>query len=253
MSKLGSLRTEVEELFASGKSICLWYSGGADSTLLLNVLLQVGKPFGVLRFEDGWNKRQQDAVNAVIRENKLQVFTYPASAHVLIDEKPEIGLISQYAIDAHGNTAILVRDLVDDPAVCGVEIRFETAKQGPQTPAPVEYDIHLWGTRGDDEHWLSGDKPILTEKEWQIGEKRFIALLLDWDGLEVREALEVFDIQPASSDRNGTDTGNIYACHNCLMTTERVFCPKVKDYIDGVAWNGAENTEKVRKHLRIIK
>jgi hypothetical protein len=81
-----------------------------------------------------------------------------------------------------------------------------------------------------------------------VGTKEFRAPLASWVREDVLEALKSYGVEPI-----GIDTGNIYACHNCLTTTERVYCPKVKDYIDGVAWNGAENTEKVRNYLRIIK
>lgn len=86
------------------------------------------------------------------------------------------------------------------------------------------------------------------EKAWTVGEKDFIAPLADWTREEVLEGLKSYGAEPVKKD-----TGNIYACHNCLKTSGKAFCPKTGGEIGGVAWDGAENTKKVREHLRLIK
>ena len=248
MTQLGSLKAHIRDLFEQDKLLCLWFSGGADSLLLLHVMLEVQKPFGVLRFDDGWDKEQKAAVDAIIIATGLQVFSYPASAHVLVaDETGDIGLVSQYAVDGNCDTAMLVRDLVDDPNRCAIDIRLETAKEGPQTPAPIEWDLHIWGTRGDDKHWLNGEQPILRgETSWKVGNKEFTAPLADWTREEVLEALKSYGAEPLK-----VDTGNVNCCHNCLKSKGKVFCPKTGGEIDAVDWDGAENTRKVREHLRL--
>lgn len=243
MPDVSSLRTQIFSLFERG-SICLWFSGGSDSLLLLHVLLEAKKPFGILRFEDGWDKEQRAAVDAVVIANNLQVFSYPARSHVLCDEG-EMAMVSQYAIDGFGNTAMLGRDLVDDPKRCAFDVRLETAKQ---PTAPVEFDLHIWGTRGDDKHWIFGEEPILHgESGWKVGEKDFTAPLADWTREEVLEGLKSYGAEPLK-----VDTGNINCCHNCLKTSGKAFCPKTGGEIDGVKWDGADNTRKVREHLRLI-
>ena len=246
MPDVRSLRTQIFSLFERG-SICLWFSGGSDSLLLLHVLLEAKRPFGILRFEDGWNKEQRAAVDAVIIANNLQVFSYPARSHVLCDEG-EMAMVSQYAIDGFGNTAMLGRDLVDDPKRCAFDIKIETAKQ---PTAPVEFDLHIWGTRGDDKHWIFGEEPILHgESGWKVGDKDFIAPLAEFSRQEVIHGLREYGVVYKKPSEN-EDTGNVAACTRCLRSSEtgKVLCPKSGEVIPTVEWDGAANTLAVRSLL----
>jgi predicted phosphoadenosine phosphosulfate sulfurtransferase len=110
-----SLKQAIEKIIDKDPLPCLWFSGGNDSMLLLHVLLELNKPFGILRFDDGWNAAQRKAVDAVIREKNLQVFSYPALSHLLVGNDAEMSLASLYAVDFEGNGTLMIRDMVHDP------------------------------------------------------------------------------------------------------------------------------------------
>lgn len=246
MPELSSLKRSVKRLFAESGSLCLWLSGGSDSILLLEVMLEQRKPFGILRFDDGWTRDQRKVVDKVIMEKHLQVFSYPANAHILVGEGDEYGLVSRYAIDGFGNTAMLVKDLVDDPKRCCFDIKLDVPKQ---RAAPLEWEVHIRGTRSDDRHWLNQDRTLIPPKSKRnIGQKQFRFPLARWTREEVWAALKTYGIdwQKPSDEM---DTGNIATCFSCIKTTERVFCPKKGAEIDGVKWDKAVNTAMIRQVL----
>lgn len=243
MPDIGSLKTSISELMDETPSVCLWYSGGKDSSLLLAIMLDLKRPFGILRFDDGWNKTQKKAVDATIIEKNLQVFSYPANMHLLVGIDDETGMVSHYAVDAAGNSAVLVRDLVDDPSVCAFDLMLESPKT---RIAPIEFALHIWGTREDDRHWIAGDKPLLQSKEWFVGNKRFVAPLAEWTREDVEDALKVLSLEAIE-----VETGDIHCCHNCLKGTGKVHCPKVGKAIDAVNWDKRSNLELIRETMRL--
>lgn len=238
MPDIGSLKEELATILDREQPTCLWFSGGSDSRLLLELLIEDGRDFGLLRFDDGWTREQSKAVDEVIIAKNLPVFSYPAIEHVLASEAGEISMVSLYVVDGGGNSAMLVRDVVDNPDRCAFDVKLETAKG---LRAPVEWKQHIWGTRSEDRHWLGTDEP-LAAREWTIGSKAFSAPLWEWTAEDVRAALETLGIETT-----GPDTGDIGCCVNCLKeATGRVFCPKAGEEIDAVTWDGAGNTELIR-------
>ena len=241
MPDLSYLKAEISALFAQFESRCLHYSGGSDSRLLLEVMLETQQPFGILTFKEGWSKQQHKQFDAVVMAKNLQVFSYPAVSNTLVGENGEVGLVSQYAIDGYGNTTMLIRDLVDDPSRCAFDIKLQPEKR---KIAPADWDVHILGLRLDDEHWLKS--PLITEKEGQVGSKKFLFPLAEWSQKEVRDTLKTYYGVDLSGE---IDTGNVNCCHSCLKTTERVYCPKEKREIDAVQWDKAGNTAQVREFL----
>jgi len=219
---------------------CLWFSGGSDSMLLLLVMLEFEKPFGILKFEDGWSKEQRRAVDAVVMKHNLQAFSYPATDHLLAGNAKELSLASLYAVDGSGHKAMLVRDLVDDPNRCAVDLKLEKPKQ---RVAPIEYAVHVWGSWKDDRHWIRGEMP-LAEPIWFVGNHTFIAPLYEWTREDVSRELKSRNVEPI-----GIDTGNITACHNCLKGEKQVFCPKTGDLIDSVIWDRKGNLTHIERFL----
>ena len=247
MLKLSSLKKTVKQLFDESPSLCLWLSGGSDSLLLLHVMLDVKKPFGILRFEEGWNRNQQKAVDAITLKHDLQCFTYPAVSNMLVGDGEQISLMSFYAVDGYGGQAMLVKDLVHDAKRCAFDINLESAKQ---KAAPIEYDLHIWGTRSDDRHWIDEGRPLLKTTEWSIGKQRFTAPLAKWHRAEVIEALKIYGVA-WQMPLDEMDGGNIMTCFNCLQTTEKTFCPKIGGDINGVKWDGQGNLKTIRKLLEV--
>lgn len=241
MLRLRSLKRRIAELLSGDKSVCLWFSGGKDSLLLLKVMLEANKPFGILRFDDGWNREQKKAIDAIQMDNDLQVFSYPAVNHILVGENGDLSMVSQYAVDGYGSTAMLVRDLVDETSVCGIDLKLETATM---KVAPAEWDVHVWGSKRTDQHYICGDKPLIDKPDWAVGTKTFTAPLLDWTDAQVQSGLKTYGVTAPS-----VRTGDIFACSNCLQGQGRVFCPKENTEIDSVVWQPAKNLAMVRTQL----
>lgn len=237
MEKLDGLTTYLEGLFTDGMP-CLWLSGGKDSRLLLEVMLKFDKPFGILRFSEGLDREQMKALDAIILEKNLQVFTYPPLTNLLIGENGELSLFSQIAVDGYGATTSIIKDIVPGTR-CAFDIHFTNASN---RFAPIEFDHHIWGSRADDGHWLCGDTP-LTDKCWQVGTKTFHAPLYEWTAEEVAETLQTaFDV--AIDERI---TGDIKACVACLASNaDKVFCLKDNKFIPTVKWDMKGNTQKAR-------
>lgn len=243
MPDIGSLKQAIDAIFAEHESRCLWFSGGSDSRLLLEVMLETGKPFGILTFPDGWSREQERQVDAVIREKKLQVFSYPPTGTALAGEGDELTFASQYPIDGFGSTVMLFRDIVDGKR-CAFDVKFPTARR---TATPAEWSVHIWGLRRSDRHWLSGETPMIDETERMVGDKKFLFPLADWSKAEVTATLK----KEYGIDLSGEiELGDIACCTACLKSNEPVFCPKEGKEIAAYEWDRAANTQQVRAFLQ---
>ncbi|HXG85178.1 MAG TPA: hypothetical protein VNI84_14250 [Pyrinomonadaceae bacterium] len=235
-SKLSSLTETLEERLSRDKSICLWLSGGSDSTLLLHAMAKPNRHFGILRFSDGWTRKQKNIVDALIIKHDLTVFSYPPISYFLFGKGEDLTFAAFYAIDALGGRIPILRDFVD-----GEKCAFDVSIEPPKTlSAPVEFDTHIVGTRSRDAHYSFEDEQLFSGEEWTTGAKEFVAPLWDWTRAEVHRALKTFGVEyvEPSDEEN---TGNVVCCHNCLKSSGKVFCPKSNQEIEGVEWNGEEN------------
>lgn len=232
--KLGALKEVVNITVNGFTAVCLWFSGGSDSRLLLEVMREIGKPFAILRFEEGLSSAQRQTINKTIIEESLQVYSYPPAVMMLIGDDTNISLVSFYNVSGP-NSAKVIRDLVD-----GTDCYFDVVPETtPVWGAPQEFPAHVWGSRFDDKHWALPDG-MIASSDWLIGGRYFVAPLADWTREEVVEALAVYGVEWQEVPEV-LDTGNIVACHACLKGEGRVFCPKVGEEIDSVVWPRQEN------------
>lgn len=210
--------------------------------LLLELMLKTGKPFGIFMFDHGWTREQKKVVDAIVVHHNLQTYSYPAVENLLVTESGEVSLVSAYAIDCFGNTAAIIRDIVDEPERCV----FDAVLPKPQMlVAPTEFDTHIWGTRSDDRHWIFGELPLSRGNSWQVGEKVFLAPLWDWTREEVSQQLEEFgEIDGYESEK----VSDLHYCTNCL-TEERPFCPKADKEIEPHKWDSERNLQIIREWL----
>jgi hypothetical protein len=239
---LRSLKWAIAEIFDKHESRCLWFSGGSDSRLLLEIMLETGKTFGILQFTEGWSREQHRQADEAILMHDLQVFSHPAIANSLVAEGENIGLVSQYAINGGGESVMLIRDLVDDAKRCAYDVDLTPARS---RPAIIEYDAHIMGLRHDDRHWIAG-KPLIDGPERTYGGKTFKFPLAGWSAKQVRRTLKTH----YGIDLSGqADLGDINACHNCLKGEGRVYCPKSGTEIDAVVWDRQASLNLVRELL----
>ena len=216
--------------FRPEASVALWFSGGSDSRLLLEAMVQAGVRFSVLRFEDGWTAAQKKQVDDVLIGHRLQAFSYPALRHTMIRENGELALVSEYAISG-GRPMPIIRDLVDDPGRCAFEIQLDR----PEHPyAPATWAVNIVGLRATDQHWAFGT--LSAFPTWEAGKSTFHAPLFEWGREEVTEALRGRGIDLTGQE----DTGDIRACTGCLK--EDIGCPRASVRM----WNPENNLISLR-------
>jgi hypothetical protein len=109
---------------------------------------------------------------------------------------------------------------------------------------PIVWDLHIIGSRKDDNHWATGT-PIPSEK-FEIGGNKFYAPLYEWSRSDVRNALAELGLDNKEI-ADGINTGDAVICSKCLQTDERVFCPKEGKKIDSIAWSRSDNTTYFQK------
>lgn len=238
---LSSLKNDLQAIVAENKSVCLWLSGGADSTLLLKVLLERRLNFAILVFPDGWTGEQKRIVNDLTLEHNLQIFSYPAISHLIVRRGQKLALVSEYAINSR--FLPIVRDIVPG-ARCAFDIKLAAFARLP----PIRFDAHIFGSRRADRHFIFGKKPVLREKSFRIGSARIFAPLFNWKKNQVRATLRSFGVL-SEKPKDALDTGNIATCTNCL-TEDAPFCPKTGTVIEKVeGFDGKENLKIVRAKL----
>lgn len=233
MSKLTRLKRYLSKIDAP----CLWFSGGKDSSLLLYIMLEMGKTFSILRFDEGQTREQKQAVDAVILKHNLRVYAYdPQWATMVSNDDGELALISGYAVGKQGETMSLVRDIVDGDR-CSFDIPMPVAK-GSYTP--IYFADHILGTKSGESHWTMAGKPMLTAPQWETGAAIFHAPLYKFTDAEVVRELVRFGIEWKTPDE-ASDLGHIPACSNCLHGIGDVMCPKTGNAMGAVNWSGADN------------
>jgi hypothetical protein len=241
--KLSSLKASINVILDNHKSRCLWWSGGADSQFLLEIMLETKKKFGILRFEENWSKKQRTISDKVIIKHNLQVFSYPAQSYLLIGKDEQVSLVSAYLID--GNHWVPnIRDLVDgDSQQCGIDLQLKKANL---PYPPIQFDCHIWGSRFDDKHYAF--EHLINNDTWRVGNKLIICPLAEWTREEVLKGLKTYgiDYQEPSDEEN---TGNLVCCHNCLKSKDETFCPKLNKNIPPFEWNKEQNLKDFQASL----
>ena len=238
---LEALRETLRSL--ASNDTALWFSGGKDSRLLLEVMIAEDIPFSVLRFDDGWTYEQKKIVDEFTVRYGLRVYSYPPRVADLIGDGGEnLSIVADYPVSPDGHHHTIVRDLADGTR-CGADLVFN--QTGHVSP-PIYFKTHIVGAKASDRHYTLGDEPVVRSMDWLNGDRYFIAPLFNWTDDEVLRALLDLGISHHAADRPELDTGNTVACSLCLRSKDRVFCPKSQSYIDPVAWSPNDKLEQFR-------
>ena len=129
-------------------STVLWWSGGLESTLLLALLRQQPHHFDIVQMRDLWTKGQRKKSDDLIKEWKLKVFILPSANKFFIGQGDEITLVDEYPV---GNSTIpMLRDVVEGTQCLGDMDKFRAPY------APINWDLHIVGSRKDDTHYAGG-------------------------------------------------------------------------------------------------
>lgn len=215
---LGSLKESLARAI-EGTLPCLFLSGGSDSLLLLNVLLDLKAVFAVLTFDETFSPAQKKVIDELVYEHDLRVFGYKPQAAYFIGDAGNLAFIEEYGM-LDGSTIPFIRDCIGGEK-CSFDVMVET-----RANVPVGYDLNILGTRKTDWHWSFGR--MMQQPE----HKNFIAPLWEWTRADVRAGLKSYGVAKPL-----VDTGNYEFCTRCLEGNGRVFCPKQQKEIDSVDWD----------------
>ena len=218
---VGSLKEDLAKAI-EGEAVCLYWSGGADSTYLLHVLIDLQAKFSIVCFDQSYSPEQTALIDRIVNELGLVVFSYPPDAAFLVGDGEQIALVEEYKL-IDGTRIPFIRDCVGG-SKCSFDIPIETRPN-----VELGFTLHLLGTRKTDEHWTWGS--IARAKEIELPTGRILFPLWDLTREQVIEGLKDYGVEPPE-----IDTGDFQACVDCLKGSERVFCPKKGEEIDRVDW-----------------
>lgn len=246
MSKLANLEQQISALCApEGSNVCLWFSGGSDSRLLLEVLLSEKVPFSILRFDDGWSREQKRSVDDLILKYNLRVYSYPPISGILLGNgEGDLTLACHYSVGARGENTAIFRDIVPGDK-CAFDIQINLSDR---VSPPVVFDTHLVGTKQGETHWIADGRTLATQKRWFIGGAKFVAPLFDWDNESVLKALKDMKVDYEAPATEQEDLGNLSCCARCLTSDIDVLCPKIQAVIPPYEWNPAASLQEYREH-----
>lgn len=235
MEKLERLKKSLTNI--GSRPVLLW-SGGLDSTLILAVMKDIGAKFDIFQAREMWTRAQKRKIDNLIKHWDLQVYSYPMTRANFIGQGKEISAVFEYAI---GNLSFPhIRDVIEGDSCIAELAELERAAQ-----PPIIWDLHIIGTRQNDNHYAVGNNQMIPSARFEIEGTKFFAPLFDWTRSEVKEALAFYGLDNVDVSE-AEDTGNISLCSKCLHG-EQVFCPKEQKLIESVDWNAESNLQAFRQ------
>lgn len=238
---IDALRQSLIDNYIDG-SVLFW-SAGLDSTLLLAVMRDIGKPFDIFQARDLWTKEQLRRADDLIKEWDLEVYSYPSATRYFIGKDENLSVIFEYALGTQSFPHI--RDVIE-----GNQCVAELAKIKNVFSPPIVWQNHIIGSRKDDYHWSTGS-PIPSEK-FEIGTNKFYAPLYNWSRLDVKNALSELGIN-STEVLDEMDSGNLACCSTCLKGKGKVFCPAESREIDSVVWDKNQMTSLFQQKFNFIQ
>lgn len=222
----------------------LYLSGGDDSVLLLNILMDIhaahGLPFSIVNFNNSFSQEQQRHLDLLIYNHNLMVFSYPPLRQYFVGEDKKIAIVEEYAF-ADGTCRTFLRDVKNNSKKCIHDVKINGAKE---SPAPIGFKLNLFGIRKTDHHFTVGQ--IAAQELTKNREFLYWNPLWDFSRKDVLNGLKYFDQTPSK-----IDTGTSELCLKCLQAKGKVLCPKTDQMIDPIQWNPSENLEFLRSRLDI--
>src|SRR5580765_333548 len=183
---LSSLKNALSEAI-TGKTACLFYSGGSDSLLLLNVLLDLKADFAVITFVTTFSSRQKRVLDDLAYEKGIRIYSYKPQTAYFIGDGERMAFIEEYAMPC-GGTMPFIRDCVGGEK-CSYDLMVETRP----TAVPIRFELNIFGTRKTDRHWSWGKS--FADAELTMGMGKILAPLWKWNRKQVLEALKEYGVK----------------------------------------------------------
>lgn len=201
---------------------CVFFSGGIDSLLVLDLVSEINPEIPVVTFAADFDKALWKQFEGLILERGLTLYTYPPSHRYFVPNGEELSLIDEYGYG--GITIPVIRD-IEDGERCAFDLSAE------RMPTPDIYWTKVFtGVLKGDSHSLSKGNPFLGKEVTEHNGITFISPLYNWTKAEVIAEANKRGLTPIEG------TGEISACIKCLLHSE-TYCPKEQQVIKGVKWD----------------
>lgn len=235
---LTSLARELDR--ASSPVLC--FSGGKDSTLLLEMVIKLKADISLLVFQDLWSPEYRKYVKTVIADKGMRAFFYPPVAVDTLDDGRVIAPV--YRV---GEGLLPVVMQVEGGDRCGAKMKDRVvSKMSVEPQPPYIFDLTITGSKACDEYYAVKN---LDPRSLSTSRFRIECPLWKWTDSEVLQGLVYLDAVPnpdvygPEGKRPKTDDGAFMACLDCYqISKEEVFCPAVQANIPTVL-NAKKHTQ----------
>jgi 3'-phosphoadenosine 5'-phosphosulfate sulfotransferase (PAPS reductase)/FAD synthetase len=223
---INEIKEEISNLMDQHEgSVALLLSGGSDSQLLLAILLELGKRFSIVCFDETFDRKQNKVIDRLVEKHNLAVFSYPPTNAYVIGNGRKTSIVEEYLMSG-GELMPFIRDVVHDPSRCAVsDVKFSPFIDS----VPAAFSLYLTGIRKTDRHYATGK---IAQTKLRKSKSVYFAPLWDLTRKQVQQMSSLYEIETS------VDTGIIGMCLNCLCSEKAtVFCPKEQIEIDRVDWS----------------
>lgn len=224
--KLEDLDKKFEKIFTPTSEVVICWSGGKDSTFLLQYLNSKGYFPSILIFPHLFTKEQKIFISRMVKKHHWSLFYYSPEA---VSVKEEC-ILSLYSI---GEKCFnLITDIESSTEECGLKLLEKIERH----VRPVfMWDQVIFGTKESDEHRLA---TTLDFREDSGKETTYHVPLWDWEDSEILFALRHlkmdYNEKVYDDGEEVYNSGIFTACLKCKLHDGDVYCPAKKSTIVGV-------------------
>jgi hypothetical protein len=236
-----AIDTIKKALSRARRPAVLW-SGGKDSTVLLDLALKIMPDIEVIHFKLPFLSHKYKHHHNVQEDLKLTVHDWIPSSVALCHGKDRIDVVETYSL---GDGALKVmrgteRFDVKNPWVCGKEWINR-----PKAHVSNDFDVLLCGHKNSDEDPLTGSIPLNVDMKMLGATTQMWFPLRNWNDQDVSLHITSnnvkydqyrYDNDVVSRSDKHMNSDYVHACFRCLDKRESQFvhCPKLQAEVENL-------------------